>query len=64
MEESLFKQYLSRKYIQSTGVILLGFISLWTKYLDSTALVTLVGLSLGVYAAANVAEKKLEKDSK
>jgi hypothetical protein len=41
-------------------VIACAFLSLWTKTLDSTALVTLVLGALGVYATANVAEKKPE----
>jgi lipopolysaccharide export LptBFGC system permease protein LptF len=60
MQESLFEQYLSREYTQTTGVILLGFVSLWLGYLESTALVTIVGLALGVYSAGKYAEKKLE----
>jgi hypothetical protein len=45
---------------QTTGVIILGFVSLWLGFLESTALVTLVGLALGVYGAGKYAEKKLE----
>jgi lipopolysaccharide export LptBFGC system permease protein LptF len=60
MQETLFEKYLSREYTQTTGVILLGFVSLWLGYLESTALVTVVGLALGVYGAGKYAEKKLE----
>lgn len=60
MEESLFKQYLKRRYIQTSVVILLGFISLWYKLLESTALVTIVGIALGVDAVAEHMDKKLE----
>ena len=61
MEESLLRQYLKRRYIQTTGVILLGFISLWFKFLESTALVTIVGIALGVDAVAEYADNKLTK---
>jgi lipopolysaccharide export LptBFGC system permease protein LptF len=59
MPESLFEKYLAREYTQTTGVILLAFVSLWLGFLESTALVTLVGLALGVYGAGKYAEKKL-----
>ena len=61
MEDSLLKQYLKRRYIQTTGVILLGFGSLWFGFLESTALVTIVGISLGVDAIAEYADSKLQK---
>lgn len=54
------RRYTCRKWLQSSFVIVCAFISLWTKTLDSTALVTLVLGSLGVYATANIAEKKTE----
>jgi lipopolysaccharide export LptBFGC system permease protein LptF len=60
MEQTLFEKYLAREYTQTTGVIILGFVSLWMGFLESTALVTLVGLALGVYGAGKYAEKKLE----
>jgi lipopolysaccharide export LptBFGC system permease protein LptF len=60
MEQTLFEKYLAREYTQTTGVIILGFVSLWLGFLESTALVTLVGLALGVYGASKYAEKKLE----
>ena len=61
MQETLFGQYLKRRYIQTSVVILLGFISLWCGVLESTALVTIVGITLGVDAVAEYADKKLEK---
>lgn len=54
------RRYGSRKWLQTSFVIVCAFVSLWTKTLDSTALVTLVLGALGVYATANVAEKKPE----
>lgn len=60
MNESLFSQYLKRRYIQTSVVILLGFASLWYGVLESTALVTIVGIALGVDAVAEYADKKLE----
>jgi lipopolysaccharide export LptBFGC system permease protein LptF len=64
MEKSLLDKYLAREYTQTTGVIVLAFISLWSGYLESTALVTIVGLALGVYGAGKYAEKKLEAELK
>lgn len=61
MEESLLKQYLKRRYIQTTGVILLGFVSLWLESLESTALVTIVAIALGVDAVSEYADNKLTK---
>lgn len=52
------RRYGSRKWLQTSFVIVCAFVSLWTKTLDSTALVTLVLGSLGVYAGVNYAEKK------
>lgn len=60
MSESLLSQYFKRRYIQTTGVILLGFGSLWMGFLESTALVTIVGIALGVDAVAEHMDKKLE----
>lgn len=64
MEDSLLNQYLKRRYVQTTGVILLGFGSLWMGFLESTALVTIVGISLGVDAMAEYADTKLQKEVK
>lgn len=60
MEKTLFEKYLAREYTQTTGVIILAFVSLWLGYFESTAVVTIVGLALGVYGAGKYAEKKLE----
>ena len=60
MNEPTKSRYGSRKWLQTSFVIACAFISLWTKTLDPTALVTLVLGALGVYATANVVEKKPE----
>lgn len=60
MDESLFNQYLKRRYIQTSVVIILGFVSLWLKFLESTALVTIVGIALSVDAVSEHMDKKLE----
>lgn len=60
MQETLFSQYLKRRYVQTSVVILLGFVSLWHGVLESTALVTIVGIALSVDAVAEHMDKKLE----
>ncbi len=60
MNEPAKSRYGSRKWLQTSFVIVCAFISLWTETLDSTALVSLVGIALGVYATVNYAEKKAE----
>ena len=54
-------KYLSRRYIQTSSVILLAFITAWTTDLESSALVSLVIGALGVYGTSSYAEKKLDK---
>jgi hypothetical protein len=54
-------KYLSRRYIQTSTVILLAFITAWTTDLGASALVSLVLGALGVYGTSSYVEKKLDK---
>ena len=62
MQETLLEKYLNRRYVQTSVVIVLSFISLWTVELDSSALVALVVGALGVFSASEYADKKLTKE--
>ena len=53
-------RYGSRRWLQTSFVIVCAFISLWTETLDSTALVTLVLGALGVFAGSRYGDKKAE----
>lgn len=59
MDESTLRRFLARKFIQTSIVIALTFISLWYKHLDPVATVSLVIGALGIYAKADYEEKKL-----
>lgn len=53
--------YTSRKFLQSSFVIVCAVISLWTKTLDGSLAVTLILGALGVYGTVNYAEKMKAK---
>jgi hypothetical protein len=48
-----------RKFIMSGAIILLSALMVFTGELDGGAWVTIATLSLGLYAASNVVDKKL-----
>ena len=56
-------KYMSRKFIQTSFVILLCFVMLWLDKLEGTAVVTLITVSLGIFAKADYEEKKLQGGS-
>lgn len=53
-------KYMSRKFIQTSFVIISCFIMLWVGKLDAGAVVTLITVSLGIFAKADYEEKKLQ----
>lgn len=59
MDESSLRKFFARKSVQTSVVIILTFISLWYKFLDPVATVSLVLGSLGIFAKADYEEKKL-----
>jgi hypothetical protein len=64
MEEQQSNKYFSRRYLQTSIVILFAFGTSWFSKMDSTSLVALVLGALGVYSSSSYAEKKLESSQK
>jgi hypothetical protein len=52
-----------RKFLQAAFVQVSGCVALFTGHVDGGTYVALSTLALGIYAAANVAAKKVEGDA-
>ena len=53
-------RYLSRKFLLTLLIVLLGTLLRWFEMVDGGMWVTVVSLALTVYVGGNVAEKKGE----